>query len=69
MTERTAVPQEPGQAGHRLEIGVDVPCKRCKMRGYYYEYSKKQNCARCGGTGFLTSRDAAADEAEEGNGT
>ena len=47
----------------RLEIGMDIPCHRCKMKGKVNDNGKQKTCTRCEGRGILPN--TSADRKEE----
>jgi DnaJ-class molecular chaperone len=63
MTRNTHV--DPEVTRKRLEIGVDVPCHRCKMKGEVREDGKTTTCSRCKGRGFITNESASETGKEE----
>jgi len=46
----------------RLEIGVDIPCYKCKMKGEVNVDGKRKTCPNCEGRGFLTNKSADRTE-------
>lgn len=53
---RQTRPDEEKPKQPRLEIGVDQPCHRCKLKGTFNDYGKIKECTACSGRGFISSR-------------